>query len=343
MTIELAAPPFMVRPYEQRDEEPVLALLDAALGGGPAGLRPPEFFRWKHFANPFGPSFMLVAESESGIIGLRAFMRWRFVAESRTLRAVRAVDTATHPDFQGRGVFSRLTMAALADLRGQIDFVFNTPNEKSLPGYLKMGWTRAGSIPVRMNLLRPLRFLANVRTLRTEVAPPEREPGVAAPTAADALLDTVAFADLLSEAESDRTRLHTPKDLAYLQWRYGAATLLGYRGLTEERGGRIVGAAFFRVRPRGRLWEITLADVIVRPGDGATARRLLRRVARAASADHITCSAPRPSTVARSLPRTGFVPVPGGIPFVVNPLADLPVDPTDLGNWSLSLGDVEVF
>ena len=94
-----------------------------------------------HPVDPFGRSFMLVAETDGRIVGLRAFMRWEFVAGDRRFRAVRAVDTATHPDHQGKGIFSRLTLEALDSLRDQADFIFNTPNEKSLPGYLKMGWS----------------------------------------------------------------------------------------------------------------------------------------------------------------------------------------------------------
>jgi len=97
----------------------VLDLLGLTLGVGPAGRRPAEFFRWKHLENPFGPSLMLVAEADGRLVGLRAFMRWRFAAGDRQLRAVRAVDTATHPDYQGMGVFSRLTRAALDALDGE--------------------------------------------------------------------------------------------------------------------------------------------------------------------------------------------------------------------------------
>ena len=138
-----------VRPYRDADEQAVLGLLSDALGGGPAGTRPAEFFRWKHLENPFGRSFMLVAEADGRIVGLRAFMRWEFVAGDRRFRAVRAVDTATHPDHQGKGIFSRLTLEALDALRDQADFVFNTPNEKSLPGLPEDGMAgrRPGADP----------------------------------------------------------------------------------------------------------------------------------------------------------------------------------------------------
>ena len=156
-----------VRPYRDADEQAVLGLLNDALGGGPAGTRPAEFFRWKHLENPFGRSFMLVAEADGRIVGLRAFMRWEFVAGDRRFRAVRAVDTATHPDHQGKGIFSRLTLEALDSLRDQADFVFNTPNEKSLPGYLKMGWSVVGRVPIRIRVRRPIRFATRARSWRS--------------------------------------------------------------------------------------------------------------------------------------------------------------------------------
>ncbi len=39
------------------------------------------------------------------MIGFRTFLRWEFEDAGRVVRAVRAVDTATHPDHRGRGIF----------------------------------------------------------------------------------------------------------------------------------------------------------------------------------------------------------------------------------------------
>ena len=72
-------------------------------------------------------------------------MRWEFQRGDEVFRCVRAVDTATHPDYQGRGLFTRLTKAALPELVADgVKFVFNTPNDQSRPGYLKMGWQAVG-------------------------------------------------------------------------------------------------------------------------------------------------------------------------------------------------------
>jgi GNAT superfamily N-acetyltransferase len=333
-----------VRPFVEDDLPRVLELLDASLGGGPAGRRPPELFRWKHLDGPFGPSFMLVATRDDRLVGLRAFMRWRFVAHGRTVRAARAVDTATHPDHQGMGIFRRLTLALLDAVADEVDLVFNTPNAKSGPGYLKMGWREVGRVPVAVRVRRPLRLLgrgrgvAPVRAGRAAAPPP-----VLAEPAEAVLEGGEEVAALLGREPATPSRLHTPRDLAYLRWRYGAAPLLGYRAVVERRDGELAGLAIFRVRPRGRLWESTVVEVLA-GGDRRVAGRLLRRVAAAAPVDHLTLHAPAGSPPARAALGGGFLPSPAGIRLVANPRRpDIRPDPTGLGAWALSLGDLEVF
>ena len=287
---------------------------------------------------------MLLAEADGRLAGLRAFMRWQFRVGDRPVRAARAVDTATHPDFQGMGVFTRLTLAALDEVRGDVDLVFNTPNGKSGPGYLKMGWREVGRVPVSVRVRRPLRLLAGLaRPGAARGGPTAAPPAVDAPPAA-AVLDRGEQVVRLLEREPPPTGLlATPRDLGYLRWRYGAAPLLGYRAVTEERGGELAGMAIFRVRPRGRLWETTVAEVLA-GGDPRTAGRLLRRVATAAGSDHLTFHAPAGSPLAAAARRSGFLPSPVGVSLVANPLVDgIRPDPTERAAWALSLGDLEVF
>ena len=112
----------------------MLDLLDASLGGGPAGRRPPEFFTWKHLDNPFGRSLPAWwPRHDDRLIGLRAFMRWRLAAGDRDLTAVRAVDAATHPDFQGMGVFSRLTGRLSTPWRARSTWCSTPPTARAAP------------------------------------------------------------------------------------------------------------------------------------------------------------------------------------------------------------------
>ncbi|MGH2735860.1 MAG: GNAT family N-acetyltransferase, partial [Actinomycetota bacterium] len=329
-----------VHPYSDSDEPRVLHLLKTSLGEGPTGIRTDHFFRWKHVDNPFGRSFMLIAEHEGNLVGFRSFMRWRLQAAAGELHAVRAVDTATHPEYQGRGIFSRLTRDALDALTGDADLVFNTPNDKSGPGYLKMGWTRVAPVPVAVRVRRPLRFASNLSSLKSG-APNRARPQIDAEPVARVLAHETDLADLFACQRADG-RLATPRSLEYLRWRYSGARGLDYHAVIIEGSAGLDGIAIFRVRARGALWETTIAEVIVRPGDERAAREVLRRATRAARVDHITTHSPDGSAAARACPRAGFVPSRRGLVLFVNPLrSDLQPAPTALSSWALSLGDVE--
>lgn len=335
----------VIRAYRDIDEPEVLELLRGSLGGGPAGQRPPEYFRWKHLDNPFGRSYMILAESAGRIVGFRALMRWRFGTGDRSIEAVRPVDTVTHPDHRGRGVFSRLTRTALESLQGDVDLVFNTPNSNSLPGYLKMGWEVVGKVPVWIRIRHPGRFVAwKLRRGRSRSEALRDRPRVDAPTAAEALLDEVGIADLIDRSEVPGGVFSTPRSVEYLRWRYGDAPLLGYHAVREELGGDLTGLLFFRLRPEGPLWGLSVAEMIVRPGDVRTAKRLLGAARRAADVSYLAATFPSGTTAGSTrLGATSFR-APRGMTFVVNPLrSDLDPDPRRLSSWALSTGDVEVF
>jgi GNAT superfamily N-acetyltransferase len=334
---------YVVRPYEAADLPQVLALLQRSLGGGPTGERSAEFFTWKHDANPFGRSLALVAAHGSDIIGLRTLARWRFLSGGRTVTAVRAVDTATDPAHQGRGIFSRLTTSAIEVLSAEgVELIFNTPNEKSLPGYRKMGWSEVGRLPIALRPVRGLRFARGVRSAGQ--GPPSGDSwDSSVPPIDDLLGDDAALQPLLDEAQPDDGRLATHRDGSFLRWRYAAAPGLDYRGIAVEDGGRLVGLAIGRARMRGGLREFTLSEVIVRDGDRQTAGRLLRAVTRS-GCDHVAAHLTPGSALPTAGRRHGYFQVPGqGMLLAAKPLAALGPDPTRVDSWRLSLGDLEVF
>ena len=120
-----------------------------------------ELFKWKHLENPFGKSYGLLALDEDRIVGLRMFMFWKFqeIGGEELLNAIRPVDTVVHKAYRGKGLFKSLTLTGLEECRKayDYDFIFNTPNENSLPGYLKMGWEKYNYINCfKVGLINPL-------------------------------------------------------------------------------------------------------------------------------------------------------------------------------------------
>jgi hypothetical protein len=107
-----------------------------------------EFFRWKHEENPFGKSYGLLGIWEGRIVALRMFMFWEFYhgVSKSIIKAVRPVDTVVDFSLRGQGVFKKITLLGLENCSDQFELIFNTPNENSLPGYLKMGWKQSNLV-----------------------------------------------------------------------------------------------------------------------------------------------------------------------------------------------------
>jgi GNAT superfamily N-acetyltransferase len=340
----------VIRPFRREDIPACLALLETCLAGGPTGRRDAAFFRWKHLDNPFGRSVALIAERDEAMVGLRMFMRWELASRDRTVPAVRAVDTATHPAAQGQGIFRRLTMSAVEAAGADALLVFNTPNAKSKPGYLSMGWTVVDELPVLIRPVRPLRFARYAKASRTALpAQPDGQPTCPLPTATDGLSAVAGLDDLLADVESARSgdeRLRTRRTRDYLRWRYVDVPGVHYRFAAVHTGDSLRGLAVGRLRSRGRLHELTLTEVLTRPGDRRAISRLVRALSRAGS-DHVATVVPRHSNTAAALRRRGFLRLPGaGLTMTTRPLPGLPGDLPDVreaANWALYLGDLELF
>ncbi len=326
-----------LRAYRSVDRQAVIALLAASLGRED-DPRFEALYAWKHEENSFGVSPAWVAVDGEKIVGIRVLMRWQFSDGVRDFSAVRAVDTATHPEYQGRGIFTRLTKLGLSELGGEsetfgaaVDFVFNTPNDQSRPGYLKMDWQVVGRLPVSV---RPSSPFAIRRMLRARV-PAERwsEVSTGGASASDVLSDAAAVTALLASTRKQDQRLQTKKSAEFLAWRY-ATPLLGYRAVVGS-GGIEGGLAIFRVRRRGEAREAALVELIIPSGKPNAARALARQVRKAADCDFAIALGDR-------VP--GFLPFPRQGPVLT--WRHLTLERSQVpksADLALTLGDIELF
>jgi GNAT superfamily N-acetyltransferase len=275
---------------------------------------------------------MWIALDRDRVVGFRAFLRWRLqAAEKETLDAARAVDTATDPDYQGRGVFQTLTLGAVDELGARgVQIIFNTPNAQSLGGYLKMGWSQIGRLRVTAmpGWNSSLLALATARRAasRTSIAT-----NVGAP-ASEVFADRDSIGRLLS-AQPLTDALITARSPDFLAWRYGYEPL-HYRAVFHGNVSES-GLVVFRLRKRGRAVEAAICDVI--GGEqGGIARQLLREIARRTRASYLV------RLGGPSVSRDPFVRVPSSGPVLVCRRLD-GGDVPRLGEWGLALGDVELF
>ncbi len=341
---------FAIRDYQPQDEDQVLRFLRMVLGEGGAFTRTAEFLRWKHVHNHFGPSQILLAAGDE-ILGLRAFMRWRFNTPEGPIGAVRAVDTATHPHYRRLGVFSRLTRASLDRAKADgVHVVFNTPNPTSMAGYLKLGWRSVG---------RPRLLVRILNVPRLVIGPFSRRPRRLAAAemttffqrSARSVEELLAHRERLGsilrlDDELCRDGIRTQRSAEFLRWRYAESPGPNYFALWTGTSP-VTGALVFRPNVRHGLREIMLCEFLVGYGAAPEVRALIDVLRRTVRADYVVAVATPGTEHWGLLRRAGFLPLPErvGPNFVTYPLqwpANAP-DPTTLGHWRLSLGDLELF
>jgi len=302
----------IIQQAEETDIPAIVELLKLSLG---ESLMPKTeaFWRWKHMDNPFGKSPVLLAFEGDQLIGVRAFMRWEWRQGNRTYKAVRAVDTATHPLHQGRGIFKKLTLQLVEQCRNEgIDFIFNTPNKHSRPGYLKMGWKKWGNLTIGF---RP--FLKRIgKRAGFEVAHYMQH------TYPECLADWISF---------PANRLITNRSVAYFSWRYRFNPNVTYLTLGDEKSGYLI---FYRLKPYAFGMELRVCDVVMNhtANRGVMQGQLLQAVQQS-GASLLTFSPSVLPITSLSLPLGPVITL-----RTLTPDKFLPFD-----CWKPSLGDMEVF
>jgi GNAT superfamily N-acetyltransferase len=330
----------VVRDAEPEDEAEILELMRTTLGPGGAP-RTAELWDWKHHQSPFGASPALLAVVRDQIVGLRAFLRWRWRLGERQLEAVRAVDTAVHPAFQRRGIFSHLTRRLVERVSTEgCELIFNTPNRRSGKGYRKLGWQRATRPPLLIRPLRPWRMAAATLGVACRHAPAnlDRYPSVSQ------LLDWPGLGQLLDSTDLERrNHLSTPLDRSFLRWRYVDIPNLEYQAHWRASSGAAV-ALIFRSRLRRSRRELLLTEILAR-GSERDRRRLLGQLidelATNSDVDYLLAG----SQESASLESRGFHAIPWGPTLMTRCLADDEELQNRLrsGSWLLSAGDLEIF
>jgi GNAT superfamily N-acetyltransferase len=330
---------------ERRGE--IAELLNVCLGPKLTGQRDADYWAWKHERNPFGPSILLLAETDGRLVGVRAFLRWRLGCGGQVFEAAKPVDTVTHPDFQGRGIFTRLTSEACEVARqAGVRLLFNTPNQNSLPGYLKMGWQRAAELPLSFKLLRPARAVwhaAHWKLRPGQVPPAETYFHEPPTTAAETLERLEAEIGPLLAKPATAARLATARSLDFLRWRYASHPHIAYFAETVLHDGHAAGVLFYRTNFRSGLREIMIDDVLAGDESPTLTTELLGKLTRRTRADYLVAHAADGTSLADALRRFGFRRFPRRqITLAARTLADtVQPDPFSAARWDLCLGDVE--
>lgn len=310
-----------IREATERDIPEILEVLKASLGET-SSKKTEAVWRYKHVENPFGKSLVLLAVENDKLIGVRALMRWKWQLGNEVFSALRAVDTATHPDHQGKGVFKKLTLKAIDIAKFQGDhFIFNTPNTQSLPGYLKMGWEEVDKLKIRIIPVNPFNWLADKKSSTYDINN----------NSFDAQLD--GLLSKYNKLRAEENKLFTLKSSEYLSWRYENNPLQNYEVKADQDfylSGYIKEHNYFK--------ELRLTEHIYSDDVG------LQKISRAVKEFSKKFGAHIISSAGLNF-GLGFSGNYGPVLSLrdVNLKSKLNQELLQLNNWSYTLGDLELF
>lgn len=315
----------IIREATEQDIPKIVQVLKASLGEQDLPLSE-KIWNYKHVNNPFGKSMILLAEENDQITGVRAFMRWKWQIGGQVFSAFRAVDTATHPEHQGKGVFKKLTLKAIELAKKERgNFIFNTPNEKSRPGYLKMGWEQVGKINVRFLFVNPLHSIFTQKN---------KSYSIIKSCSQETIQENCVNYNFGLEKKGKN---FTPKSADYLQWRYEENPLQSYEVFANEQ---IYLAGYSK--KRGKLREFRIVESIISPEINSLRpiSNQIKKWSRKHGA-HFVSSAPLSG-------KMDFLGFSGNFGPILT-LKELNLYETnknhlqEMGNWNYSLGDLELF
>lgn len=155
---------FQVRLYNPGDEEEIVKLLELVFNGWPQfdlECTSLDHWRWKYLENPFKKHFIVLATADSMIIGANQILPIMIKMSESTFPCVLSADTVVHPDYRGRGVYTKMAnknISIMNDSGIKLDY-FPTSNPILIKSYSK----RYETLPF------PLSNLVRIRDIKKQL------------------------------------------------------------------------------------------------------------------------------------------------------------------------------
>lgn len=294
------------------DDLDLIRELHAAVGYPP---RSRGFDHWRYVTCPQGACPGVLAMDGDRAAGFYTVWPVRMKLGSQAVLGAQSMDTMTHPDYRGRGLFVALAREcyALAASKGY-DVLYGFPNGNSYPGFIRrLNWDHTGDIvhwirPVRPSGLRAVpRALGPLADLGTALWPRGRSGGYEVTVGRPA---TAGLEALLATWCDERDVCRIERDPAWLDWRYAAEAEKNYEWVCAYKGGELRAAAVWGMpnaswsgdgHNRARIGELLGDDSGARE---AVVRTVIRRAGtRGAALLEMMCNV---EPVTATLKRAGF-------------------------------------
>jgi GNAT superfamily N-acetyltransferase len=288
--------PLIIRDATEADRDRVVALLAAAHG---SEVRDAAAWDWLFRGRL---DRYVVAEADGMLAAQYALRPLRVLHRGDVINASLSLDTATHPDFGGRGLMTDLGNRAYKRAGGELVLGFPNPSSSWI-FYNRLDWHELTPFPL---LFKPLASLIRAATgvhlpaLGRRGGPAERFDRFG------------SWADDIWDRTAGNLGTSVVRDSRHLNWRYADAPF-PYEQFLVRAGGEPVAYAVLRTVPWRRGTMSYLMDLAAQPGATAEAASALRAAiagARSAGSAGIAAVATPRNPLLSLLRSSGFHTVP---------------------------------
>lgn len=151
--------------------------IDSYLASGNAAhnecQRTRDWFRWKFEQSPYGKAILACAFDGDVVAGNVTMGIGVATANGKLVKYALSYETYVNPKYQGKGLFKKLISVVDEECKKQgISFIYNFPNNKSLPGFIRLGY-----IPIenyteyRINVKNWIKVIRHIMDLRKSFNP----------------------------------------------------------------------------------------------------------------------------------------------------------------------------
>jgi len=268
------------RAYKEGDEHAIFELRKAAYPSVEVDQQTwLERWHWMYRENPAGNAKVWLAEVGDRIVGQSAVIPVRMKCGREVVTGFQSIDTLTHPDYRGQGIYTTLAQQAYAEAASEGMHVgYRFPNRNSHPiAVKKLDWF---DVAQRRIMFKPCNW-RNIVALKIRNRPLSWVTAIGAGLAFSLATLTrsrrppVGAGVTVGEVDSFDDRINTfwdrvckchqvmvVRDKSYLNWRYADAPGVKYTILLAEGGAEIEGYLVMRCRQWSNLKVGAIYDVL---------------------------------------------------------------------------------
>ena len=117
-----------------------------------------SYLHWLYLNNPLGRPVGYNAYSKGKLVGHYVCIPSSWSYENKTYKGLLSLNTAVHPDFQRKGIFSKLAEKTYNFAqKDEYDFVYAVSNSNSTHGFMKLGFSLVGKLNLQLCFLPPFK------------------------------------------------------------------------------------------------------------------------------------------------------------------------------------------